>query len=49
MAGKAKRKDNEGMNKSRIGAERKPGEAETIRQNADSNACQKLQNSEMKS
>jgi hypothetical protein len=43
------RQDNEEMNKTRIEAERKPGEAENFRQNAHSNACEKMQHSEMTS
>jgi hypothetical protein len=41
------RKDNEGMNKSPIEAEGKQREAEDLRQNADSHACQEMQNSKM--
>jgi hypothetical protein len=43
------RKDNEGMNKSRMEAEGKQREAESFRENVDSYACQQIQDSELRS
>jgi hypothetical protein len=43
------RKHNEEKSKSRMEAEGMPREAESFRKDADSRACQNMQNSEMKS